>query len=168
MNIIKKEIIDSLLVKAIELSKNPKLLDNGLILTSSNASDVIGDDYFSIRKDNSINNIIMVDKTHPIIYVNLSDFELMHDITKIYIIMFGSFMYYASFFNSLFFPSYCEKETDVKTIKYLIDNDLLNADNYKELLTSLGAIIYKYGDNVKVRKRITNILNVIPMEFRKN
>lgn len=74
MNIVKKEIIDALFIKAVELSKNPELLNNGLIMTSSSASDIIRNEYFSIRKDDSINNI-HIDKSSPLIHINLSDFD---------------------------------------------------------------------------------------------
>lgn len=164
MNIVKKEIIDALFIKAVELSKNPELLNNGLIMTSSGASDIIGNQYFNIRTDDSINDVVALGNTFPVIYVNSSNFKELDEITRVYVIMFCGFSYYTSFFDILFFYSH-KKEADQKTIKLLNNNGLLNYESVKELLNSLRDIFCKYGDNVGTSKRMRNILNVIPVEY---
>lgn len=163
MNIVKKEIIDALFIKAVELSKNPELLNNGLIMTSSSASDIIRNEYFSIRKDDSINNI-HIDKSSPLIHINLSDFNQLNEITRVYVIMFCAFVYYTSFFDFMLFSS-SEREADKKTINYLNNNGLFNYESVRDLLNSLRDIFCKYGYTIKVLKRMRYILNVIPVEY---
>lgn len=164
MNILKKEIIDALFIKAVELSKNPELLNNGLIMTSSNAADIIGNEYFTIRRDDSINDVVALGNTFPVIHVNLINFKELNEITRVYVIVFCGFLYYTSFFDILFFSSH-KKEADQKTIKLLNNNGLLNYESVKELLNSLREVFCKYSDNVRISKRMRNILNVIPVEY---